>query len=1235
VKRRTFLEQLGLIFSTTYLAQVKSLASDSDGFHLVALDDWQGVHRYRHLSVGKPMTYGGEVPLSVAAIDDPARTYTQDPLKVAYKYSGLQPSARYKVRVLYFGEHRVQKAFVNGVELHGNLPLPQKPTWYEYDVPPQALTGSSLELTFEHVEGPDVVVSAVELWSTDTELAKNLLIEANDDSLGRLVGTVTDNIYTPVQGTQVSVTPGAGGSARKAVTNASGRFALGIPPAWREGEAKEIRVVARKGRQESEALVRLSEVFVPTIRLSPRPTSVTGIEQLQVDLKGQWNFTVQPPDRFWEMGVVKTSDVFPIQVPGEWTLQGFLVPDKEAGGYWRSVKVPGEWAGKRVKLRCDGVYSLGHVWVNGKHVGEHEGGFTPFELDVTEVVQPGAENTFALHVTSDTLSDELSAMNAYAQHSLGGITRKILLFALPEVNIVRIRVETLFDKEYVNATLRLSVGIANESAKDITGCALNLGLTAPDGKSVALSPAAIALPSIRAGEVIEKTVEIPVSQPKKWEAEHPHLYTLACGLEGAELFETVTLRIGFRQVEIWGAKLLINGRPITLRGVERHEYHPFTGRTVEPSLWEEDARLIRQANMNHVFTSHYPDPEEFLDVCDEMGFYVGSEVPFVWTDFRYSDDPKYVDYFLKPAAEMLECLSNHPSIIFWQMGDEATWGRNFDSMQKLVNAVDPNRPANFAYGWTVNTISFDAVHYPSLKDVAKLPPKRDKPTTYDQYCNVNAFNRREVLTDPGIRDYWGTAIEPMWEAINVTPEVAEVAIWSWIDELFYVPVAAHDATKYKGVVDKQTGFVTVGYGDWGLVDKWRRPKPEYWHVKKSYSPIHIRARVLTAPQAGQPFRISAENRYDFTNLNELRIEWSLGTVTGTVKAEIAPRSTGEILVYAHEAAKGASPLSLRFFDARGNLVDAYTFEIGRQGTKQASSSVTESAGPVLQQNGDRITVAGTNFHWIFDAHTGLISAGQIDSSVVVVGGPALVLTPLELDEQVSGIAQPPVPLQPQILPWSLAGTKVTREGSVIRLEFAGHCANAHGKYAFQIDGAGLATIDYSFEYVGEDVSVREIGLLLDVAKEYALLEWTRDSQWTFYPDDHIGRTSGIAAAFRPDRERPGSDFKTKPSWPWSLDATEAGTNDFRSTKYNILYASLRNIAGSGLRVESDGKQHTRAWVDGDLIRLLINEHSNGGNEIVLADTSYFNDRILVRKGATLSGKVRLSVTNSVSQSSSR
>lgn len=646
-----------------------------------------------------------------------------------------------------------------------------------------------------------------------------------------------------------------------------------------------------------------------------------------------------------------------------------------------------------------------------------------------------------------------------------------------------------------------------------------------------------------------------------------------------------------------------------------------------PSLWQQDAHLIRQANMNHVFTCHYPDPEEFLDICDEIGLYVGSEVPFVWTDFRYSDDPKYMDYFVRPGAEMLEYLRNHPSIIFWQMGDEATWGRNFDSMQRLINTVDQNRPANFAYSWTINTVSFDAVHYPSLQEAGTLPPKRDKPTTYDQYCCPNCFNRRELLTDPGILDYWGKAIGEMWEAVNATPEVAEAAIWAYCDEFFYVPVAAHDVTKYKGVVDMQTGLVTVGYGEWGLVDKWRRLKPGYWHTKKAYSPVHIEQRVFAWPPTGQHLRIPVENRYDFTNLNELRVEWRLGEVTGTANAEVAPRTKGEILIDPSGAANGANQLVLRFFDSARNLVDAFTFAIDRQPPKQIKSAAPDPAVPVLQRNGDHITVEASNFRWIFDAHTGLISAAQIDSSAVVVGGPSFALTPLEYDQHVLGITAVPVPLQPTILPWTLDSTNVTQDGATIQLEATGHYPNAHGKYIFRLDGSGLTTIDYRFQYDGDEISLREVGLLLDVAKEYRLLEWTRDSRWTFYPEDHIGRPSGKAAAFRTDGEWPEHGVKEKPAWPWSLDATDAGTNDFRSTKYNIFWACLSNPTGHSLRVESNGKQHTRAWVEGDRTRLLINDHSNGGSEIVLVETSYFNDRILVRKGDILSGTVRFRLTN--------
>jgi hypothetical protein len=707
---------------------------------------------------------------------------------------------------------------------------------------------------------------------------------------------------------------------------------------------------------------------------------------------------------------------------------------------------------------------------------------------------------------------------------------------------------------------------------------------------------------------------------------------------GSAVLETVSRRIGFRQVEIRGTELLVNGRPIKLRGVERHEFHPFRGRSLTPEIWKEDVRLLRDANANNVFTSHYPNPEEFFDLCDEQGLFVAEEAGFVWTQPRHSDNPKYVDYFLRPPLDMVEHDRSHPSIIFWQLGDEATWGRNFAAAQRLVQRADPTRPINFSYD--VDTTSFTSTHYPKDTHPLEIAVKGKKPGVYDQYCNVSTFDRGELLADPGIRDYWGTALDPMYDAMYRSGGLAGGMIWAWVDEYFHLPPSAHDSSKYVGVLDPSTGLVTVGYGDWGLVDVWRRPKPEHWHTKKSYSPVRIKDRVLAIPPAGQPFRIAVENRYDFTNLNELRAEWNLvgsadlkvgatsaNELSGTAKVDVAPRSSGTILIDAGATARASRRLVLRFVDAQGNLVDAYAFALGEARRARSDETPPESRPPELEQTDKSIIVSGEGFRWILDRKTGLIVAGQAGLSAPVVGGPAVGVTLLETGVDVRQIERLPVPLQPRSWTWTPAAIDVSADASTVKLELKGRCDDSAGTYSLRIDGRGNMIIDYRFEYSGDPLQAREVGLLFNVARDCDILEWERDAQWTYYPDDHIGRAAGRAPAFRDARQWPEHDFRKRPAWPWSLDSTEGGTNDFRSTKYKIFSASLTNGAGHGVRIESNGRQHARAWVEGDGIKLLISDRSNGGNEVILPETNYYGDRIRLRKGDVISGTVRLRLTN--------
>ncbi len=318
-------------------------------------------------------------------------------------------------------------------------------------------------------------------------------------------------------------------------------------------------------------------------RLSPRPTDV-------VSLDGVW----------------KLHGKYNVKVPGELAMQGFVLHEGEKAVYSRPIEIPAMWNKQRIKLRFDAVSSHATVLVNGVKVGEHEGGFVPFELDITQAVRAGS-NELKVEVQAHTVSDYLACTSQYAAHTVAGILRKVTLFALPETNLADLTVVTRFDDKYKDAILQITTLAANESDRPVSAevrftlnDASGRTVLSCTGKPTGIAPAAIE------GQLHE----IPVKAPKHWNPEQPNLYELKTELlvEG-KVVETTFRRIGFRQVAVKGNELLVNGRSVKLRGVNRHDVHPLTGRSISAALNRQDAQIFRDANCNYVRTSHYPRPK--------------------------------------------------------------------------------------------------------------------------------------------------------------------------------------------------------------------------------------------------------------------------------------------------------------------------------------------------------------------------------------------------------------------------------------------------------------------------------------------------------------------------------------------------------------------------------------------------------------------------------------------------
>ena len=236
------------------------------------------------------------------------------------------------------------------------------------------------------------------------------------------------------------------------------------------------------------------------------------------------------------------------------------------------------------------------------------GGMTAFELDVTNGLRSG-ENVLALRVRSESLADMLGSLTQYAAHQLGGITRKVTLFAVPEVHLSDLRIGTDLDDAYKDAELKVYVSVTNASANVQKNLSVRLSVS---GEPVVLSQA---IPEIAAGSTWSGWLTGKIASPKKWDSEHPNLYTLKVELGTSEkIVEQVKKRFGFREIQIQGNRMLVNGKAVKLKGVCRHEMHPLTGRVMNPALARKDIELYRDANCNFIRTSHYPPWEEMLEV---------------------------------------------------------------------------------------------------------------------------------------------------------------------------------------------------------------------------------------------------------------------------------------------------------------------------------------------------------------------------------------------------------------------------------------------------------------------------------------------------------------------------------------------------------------------------------------------------------------------------------------------
>jgi len=1004
------------------------------------------------------------------------------------------------------------------------------------------------------------------------------VVVLGSDLLNHIFGIVTDAFGTqPFVNVPVQVRGTAGGKPweASAQTDATGVFQVDMPVGL---EGSIIATAKLPGGDSPEQSLQAGDL-TPGI-------SIADSSQPLINLDGVWRFQPDPNRDFYKPEF-SDADWKEIKVPSHWMMEGF---DSQSGtgGYRRQVHIPESFRYRRIKLLFDGVYSGAEVWLNGKRIGSHEGGFSPFELDVTNAAQIGKDNLLAVLVREKTISSHLDNMSYYANFPLTGIFRPVRLLSLPEAHIRRFHVSTTFDPQYVNATLTLDLSIENESGSELKGASLLFTLKDPQEHTVPLENERMDI-NLGPWSRLEKRLQFRVANPQRWEAEHPFLYSLSAKYSGQNGAELVARRFGFRQIQIRGSQFLINGVGVKMHGANHYEMDPLGGRAVTTEVTRKDLEMMKDDNLDAIRTSTFPAVEDLYDDADEMGFYIEEEGPFCWVD--ESADLRYLPIFVQRTAEMLDRDRSHPSVAYWSVGNESTWGPDFEAAHQFVKRHDPTRPASAGQS---ATLELDTMHNPISLERMKEREDVQVPILWDEamapFQGDLWGDTREMWIDPGDRDYYIQPLIPIWDAVQTSKNVQASIIWAWVDDAFLVP--GRDSEYGRGSIGRPLHFLDyiyhmpgrgiVGDAPWGIVDGWRRKKPEFWHVKMLFSPVHMQVRDLLDWKPGQQATFVVDNRYDFTNLSELTLDWRVGDQHGKLHPDIAPHSHAAISIPVGSQTNPGDILSLQFLDKKGALVYPHRMQLGVAPIRPEPSAQSGSALRYLHEpswlGGPMERFVGDNFEIAFDGANGRIRRALIDRHSVLYQTPRVHVQPIEatLEEF------------PLFETWRLTKPlDIHAAGNDYEINETGTYRDFSGELRFRITPQGSLRVSYDFIYTGTEVRAREIGLQFGMPRWCDKLQWKRQGEWTVYPDDHIGRNDGVAMAHDPKPQT------VPPTQPYAQDDTPLGTNDFRSTKRDFLFASLTDGDGYGLGIEAIGSQHFRAMVDEDQIQVNVNDWFGG------------------------------------------
>jgi beta-galactosidase/evolved beta-galactosidase subunit alpha len=668
-----------------------------------------------------------------------------------------------------------------------------------------------------------------------------------------------------------------------------------------------------------------------------------GVPPEAVRLDGDWSF------QFWEGEAPPIpSDRLPadsLALPTSWVLHGYGIPiytnvkmpfpiegypsiplPDEGADHARIVSIPQDWAGQRIILRVGAAESTLEVSVDGHTIGFSTDSRLPAEFDLTDHVEPGRDHLVNLRVQRWSASTWVEDQDMWW---MAGIHRSVRMYAQPYEAVTDAFFRTLCltpARTAVDAVVGLEV---ETTAAD--GRLLRATLGGGEAVGVQLS-----------GAVVDGRVELEGTVPRAllWTAETPHLYDLEIELlDGDSVLDVRKLRVGIRTIEVAAGEMLVNGKPITFRGVNRHEHDPDNGRHQSDADLRADLGLLKDSNVNAIRTAHYPNDERFYALCDEMGFYVCDEAnvechALVGHPDNPSFDPNFAASFLARAGRMGLRDRNHPCVILWSLGNESGFGPHHRSMAEKLRELDPSRPVAYNPAEHDEIVDVIGPLYPSLGELERLSTFADeRPIVMFEYSHAMGNS------NGGLQRYW--------DLIYSSPRLQGGFIWDWVDQ--GIRRTEPDGTQwwaYGG--DFGDTINDANFNLNGLVDADRSPHPALAHVRWVYRPVHFRPADLGVGV------VTVHNRLDHTSLAGWEITWSIHAGNSELAAGVVPAPP----VGPHEFDQIDLPIELSQLDRSLTDVRVVLCAINPDRTHRATDELflpagrATASGRPVQSNGE-------------------------------------------------------------------------------------------------------------------------------------------------------------------------------------------------------------------------------------------------------------------------------------------